>query len=374
MQFAIGIVAVVAFFALAAMIIWFGELQTVFKDRRTYYVYFKSAPGVEAKAPVRRAGIRVGEITRVEFSETDALVIVTIVLEGKNQLREGDYPRLRTSLLGGDVVLDIETEERFRGKPDRKVIPPGTTLEGKSPFDLDPTAEAASSLVPNANKTIEELGRTSQQWTQVGERANKLLAQNEEEVNRILAKTRETMERLNSTLESFNNVLDPKTQQDVKKTIANLAKSSDDLAPLIESSRKTIDQISGTTRKLEEVADNLTAATKPLADRSESTIRNLDETARSLNLATADVAEMLKRFRTTDGSLKRLIEDPKLYQHLDDAALKLDASLSELQTVMKDLTVFSDKIARHPGELGVQGVLTRDQGTKSVPPSKLRPD
>ena len=75
MQFAIGIVAVVAFFALAAMIIWFGELQSVFKERRLYYVYFKSAPGVEAKAPVRRAGIRIGEISRVEFSETDALVM-----------------------------------------------------------------------------------------------------------------------------------------------------------------------------------------------------------------------------------------------------------------------------------------------------------
>ena len=54
-------------------------------------------------------------------------------------------------------------------------------------------------------------------------------------------------------------------------------------------------------------------------------------------------------------SLKRLLEDPKLYQHLDDAALKLDASLTELQTIMKDLTVFSDKIARHPEVLGVRG-------------------
>jgi hypothetical protein len=46
----------------------------------------------------------------------------------------------------------------------------------------------------------------------------------------------------------------------------------------------------------------------------------------------------------------------------------LTEAISELQPIMKDLSVFADKIARHPGELGVQGVITRDSGLKEVPP------
>ena len=59
MQFAIGMVALLGLLGLATMIVWFGELQGVFRFRRTYYVTFTHAMGAEAKAPVRRAGMRI---------------------------------------------------------------------------------------------------------------------------------------------------------------------------------------------------------------------------------------------------------------------------------------------------------------------------
>lgn len=371
MQFAIGIVTLIALFALGTLIIWFGEFQNVLQSKRVYYVTFTNALGAEPKVPVRRAGMRIGDIAKVEYSEADSLVVVTIQLEGDNALRVGDEPRMNRNIIGGDVYLDIDTRADLRGKPDRPIIPAKSVIEGRPPQDFSATAEQAATLAPNANRTMDELQRTSKEWTDVGIRANRLLAQNERDINQILQQTRESMEKLNTTLESINNTLDKKTQDNLRLTMDNLAKASTDLNPLIESANKSIKQITDTTQKLDEVAINLQKTTKPLAERSESTAKNLDEATRNLNLLAQDMGAIARRFQTNDGTLQRLMDDPKLYQNLDQAAYTLARTLTELDVVMKDLKVFADKIARHPGELGVQGVLTRDQGVKHVPPSEL---
>jgi phospholipid/cholesterol/gamma-HCH transport system substrate-binding protein len=372
MQFSIGVVTILSLFALAAIVVWFGELQWAFRPKQTYYVTFTNALGAEPKAPVRRAGMRIGEISQVEYDHKTSLVVATLALDNGNRLFEGDEPRLRVnSLLVGDAYIDVETRPDRRGKPDRKVIPPGSIVEGRPPLDLGPTAESVTSIVPNANRTLEDLGRASQQWTTVGERASRILEQNEKELNRILTQTRDAVERLNDTLTSVNDTLDKKTQQNIRTTVQNLADASNDLQPLLESGRDTLRQIDNTTKRLDAVAANLQTATKPLAQHGDATIRNLDAAAHNIAGLSGELAVMLKRFQSSNGTLKRLLEDPRLYQHLDDAAVKLDGSLADLQIILKDLQVFSDKIARHPGELGVQGVLTRDSGAKNTPPSVL---
>lgn len=367
MQFAIGIVTLIAGFALAAIIVWFGEFQFVLEPRKTYYVAFKNAPGIEVKVPVRRAGIRIGEVRDVEYDDERSLVIATIVLDPKFEIRQGDEPTLERGLLG-DTYLDIETRFDMQGRPDRPVIPPGTALEGRSPIDPERMFEQATTLIPNSNEALLEVQKTSKAWTDVGERANKILAENEKKINIILEETRDSTERLANTLEAINNVLDPEGQENLKATISNVRKASDDLKPILESSRKTIEQINGTTEQLNDVAKNLKAATKPLAERSESVTKNLDESVRSLNFVLADMKDILHQFRSQDGTLQRLVRDPAIYQNLDDASVLLVNSLAEFDKVLKDLRVFADKIARHPGELGVQGVLTKDSGLKTVDP------
>jgi len=373
MQFAIGMVALLGLLGLATMIVWFGELQSVFRIRRTYYVTFTHAMGAEAKAPVRRAGMRIGEIQSVNYDEKHSLVVATINLEGDNVLREGDEPRLKTaSLLTGDVYIDVETRPDMRGRADRRPIPPGSVVEGRPPVDLGSTAESAQSIMPQANRTMEDLSKASQQWTTVGDRTQRILEQNEKELNILLQQSRESVERLNTTLQAFNDTLDKRTQANIRMTMQNLADASNDLTPLVESSRRTIGQIENTTKKLDDVANNLQTATKPYAERSETTSRNLDLTTRNLAQATEDLSVMLRRFDQSEGTLKRLMNDPQLYQNLDEAAVKLNRALGELEPTLKDLSVFADKVARHPGELGVQGVLTKDKGTKQIPPSELK--
>lgn len=370
MQFAIGIVTIMGGFALAAIIIWFGEFQSVFEMRKTYYVVFDYAPGAKAKMPVRRAGIRIGEVRQVEYSERHGKVGLTLVIEGENELRSGDIPTIGKDGFLGDRYVDIVTPDRLQGLADREPIPSGTTLEGLSPEDPLESIQEMTEVIPTANQTLLDIQVTSRRWAEVGERANRIMAANEEQLALMLQDTRDSVQRLSQTLDNINAMLDPQTQENFRVTLQKLRESSESLDPLLKSSRETIEQVRDTTETLEEVANNLQAATQPLAERSDNTMKNLDESVESLNIILKDVRELSQQFRGQDGSLQRLMSDPAMYQNLDQASALLVQNLGQLEAILKDVRVFADKIARHPGELGVQGVLTRDTGVKDVVPAQ----
>lgn len=372
MQFAIGLVTLLAGFALTAIIVWFGEFQFALQPRKTYYVLLQNAPGAEQKMPVRRAGIRIGEVTNVEYDDANSVVAVTIQLEGSNELRVGDEPTLKRGLFG-DSYLDIETRFDQRGRANRQPYPTGTTLEGRSPLDTSATFQQATEIIPSATSTLAQLQAASERWAKVGETTNKMLEANDKQIAAILEETRTAMERLSNTLESFNKVLDPATQENIRVTAQNLRKNTDNLQPTVDQARKTMEQISSTVAKLDEIGTNLQQATKPLAERTPKTLDNIDKAAENLALMLEDFRGLTQDFRKKDGTIQRLLSDPSLYQHVDDVAVAVLRQLSEVEKIMQDVRVFADKIARHPGSLGVQGVITKDNGLKEVDPDAVEP-
>src|SRR5262249_10900734 len=161
---------------------------------------------------------------RIDFDEKYSVVVATVKLTGDNVLYDGDEPRLKTaSLLTGDVYVDIETRPEMRGRANRRPIPPGSVVEGRPPLDLGATAESAQTLAPNANRTLDDLSKASRQWTTVGERAQRIMDENERELNVLLQQSRESVERLNTTLQAFNDTLDMRTQANIRTTMQNLA-------------------------------------------------------------------------------------------------------------------------------------------------------
>ena len=61
------------------------------------------------------------------------------------------------------------------------------------------------------------------------------------------------------------------------------------------------------------------------------------------------------------------MHDKELYQHVNHLAKNLDELSRELKPIIDNVAVFTDKIARHPGDLGVRGALKKDSGLKDSP-------
>ncbi len=110
MQFRIGMFVIVAGLVLTMMIVWFGESPSLLRDQVYLKVRYAEAPGVLEGVPVRKSGIRIGEVVAIAFDERPNQpdgVLVTLALERRYQVREGSSPRLTRSLIG-DVAIDMQ--------------------------------------------------------------------------------------------------------------------------------------------------------------------------------------------------------------------------------------------------------------------------
>jgi len=71
-----------------------------------------------------------------------------------------------------------------------------------------------------------------------------------------------------------------------------------------------------------------------------------------------------KALNQSDGTLGKLVRDPKVYDDLAQASANVNRLTRELRPIVDDVRVFTDKIARHPEQLGVRGAIDRRPGVK----------
>jgi phospholipid/cholesterol/gamma-HCH transport system substrate-binding protein len=132
----------------------------------------------------------------------------------------------------------------------------------------------------------------------------------------------------------------------------------------MKESRTAIHRISESVAKADETMNNMQQATKPFADRSDRIMKNLDESTEKLNKTMTELRELMRLASQEDGTLRRLIVDPNLYNHLDQAAFMVVKLLPQVGQILCDFELFADKIARHPETLGLGGVVRPDSGIK----------
>ena len=96
-------------------------------------------------------------------------------------------------------------------------------------------------------------------------------------------------------------------------------------------------------------------------------IERLERGSENLELLLAQVYAFSQALNSQEGTVGRLIRDPQLYENLNKAVANIEQVSRDLKPVVRDVRVFSDKIARHPELLGVRGALEQTTGTKGAP-------
>ena len=97
---------------------------------------------------------------------------------------------------------------------------------------------------------------------------------------------------------------------------------------------------------------------KPPASRWPSgptIIKNFEDTSLRMSQFATSMNDTSRLFSQENGTFRRLMADPQLYNNVNDAVVNFNKSMARFDRVMQDLSVFSDKIARHPELLGVSG-------------------
>jgi phospholipid/cholesterol/gamma-HCH transport system substrate-binding protein len=440
MKFRLGVFVLGAAILLAVLIILFGEFPLIFTRQFSYQVKFPQAPGVEDGTPVRKSGVRIGQVTGIELEPDTGEVTVRIVVDGKYQLRKGDMAAIGRSLVLGDTSINFAPEGQ-----DRTPAPEGHVFAGKAPADVrEALGRAADMLetvqmtltevqglsktvrefVPEIRRTSDEVQVAARNFGRAAERVDVLIQTNQDRFVKTLERVAdvagrasdllsdENQKNFNAALKSFRTTTEKvdelsrnadalvtdarKVVKTAEGNLETLAKNADALMTetrkvvnstgeridrvgqnaevfmkdgqaLVKDAQASLKRVNESLARGDEVLTNLQQATRPLADRAPALMKSVEESVTRFSQTAVNTGEFSRRLVEGDGTLQRLVSDPTLYNGVNETVGNLNRSMRQLDKIMRDLTVFSDKIARHPELLGVGGAVSPSTGIKDSP-------
>src|SRR6478736_6136858 len=99
----LGAFVAVSLVLLAGLVVLFGRAPTLFSTRSAYTITFPEAPGVGPGTPVRKSGVRIGEVTTLDLDEVTGRVLVKVAVDRKYPPRVSDDVTIVRGILNGDT-------------------------------------------------------------------------------------------------------------------------------------------------------------------------------------------------------------------------------------------------------------------------------
>jgi phospholipid/cholesterol/gamma-HCH transport system substrate-binding protein len=515
----LGLFVIGAFLLFAILILLFGSLPTLFQRSTTYTVRFTDAPGLAPGAPVRRSGVRIGEVRAIDLDEEKGIVRVVVAIRKPYSIRRNEQATIVSGLLGSDSAIDFVPRPAEDGEAvNREAIEPGAELVGIKAATVGTLLRGASEVVPTTQETLADIRKSIQRLEKLAARVEKtvplaedtlrsyrdlarraqqsipelektntqaqeliksaqgvipqvertaeeyrLLAQDvrraipelmktnkeiadlakgitnvlpsvertAEEIREFSAdvrkllptarnaiedvaatsrtatklleefdvfwgKNRDTVQdalgNLNRTLSQVAKLMSDDNLNKINLTLTNLRAASEsfpkiarDVADITEIGKTTIRNLNDVLKKLEKPLDDFQKAmadaqkvfadvqriTKPLGERADSITRNVDEALVSLNKTLGDVRALMQALDQANGTLKKFLTDPSLYNNIDAAVVTVLRMIPRFDRILKDFETFADKLARHPELIGAGGIIRPSDGLKNPPTPPL---
>jgi phospholipid/cholesterol/gamma-HCH transport system substrate-binding protein len=363
MQFRIGMFVIVAGLVLTMLIVWFGESPSLLRAHSYVTVRYSEAPGVAEGIPVRKSGIRIGEVTSIAFDERPNQpdgVLVTISLDRKYHIKEGSVPRLTRSLIG-DVAIDLlpgTGPGRLRSSDHPETAP---VIEGAVAPDPAKALTAATKAFEDVGNTLKAIDAAANGIAEVTKSSDRL--------NNFLTTWNTTGQRVTAAADGIDRFIKA-NETDFRPAVTNLREVSSKLNETLdpqttESLRTGLRQFSAASSKLSASLDNAAPLFRDLgAPVTAVPQTDFGQTVRRLNRISSDVGLLTQTLRApngslnTEGSLQRLVSRTDLYDNMNRFAVSGNTAFDGIKPILAAFRVFADKVAKDPSSL-TRGALQR---------------
>ncbi|MGB8853407.1 MAG: MlaD family protein [Pirellulales bacterium] len=350
MQFRVGVVVLATAIIAGILIVLFGDLPSLVQATYPLKMSFADARGVSNGTPVRKNGILVGRVADVELDEKGGVSVVADI-DSYVPIYKDEQPRIATTLLG-DAEIQLVPG---RVVPPRQRIAPEEVLVGavsRDPFEVFATLE------PKLGSALESLTQASESVTKLSANLDRLLLGEDDTFAKMVAKTEKALDAFSLAMDNINDVMgDANARANLKETLKGLPEVMNDLRTTVQGIGTTVDTADRNLRNLE-------GLTRPLGERGEGMVAQVDKTIGRLDEVLQQAVFFTRALNESEGTLGKLVRDPKVYDDLAQAAANVNNLTKELRPIVDDVRVFTDKIARHPEQLGVRGALDRRPGLK----------
>lgn len=370
----VGVIAVATITVAAVLVAYTTRFELPFANAQyPLQVRVNRAPGVGPSTPVQRDGVLIGRVERVE-SIRGGVMIFTQIDQGQ-QVLLSDAVRIRPSSLLGDAVVDIVQAGDFNAPAE--VAAPESIIEGRA---LPDPIEAISALQVNVGPAVESLGRAADAVTTVAERVNAILGENVtgekaialiDQANTAFESFDRTMAEVDKVAQAVNSVIgDAEVQQQLKQGLAAAPQVISGAKAFIVQAVDTITRLDAAVASAEANLKNIEGLTKPIGERGPELANLVVNALENLDATLNEARAFTKNLSQSQGTLGKLVNDPQLYNEVRTVVgnvnvilMKIDRLANQLEPILVDARIFTDKVAREPGRI-VGGALQRGPGIK----------
>jgi ABC-type transporter Mla subunit MlaD len=348
----------------------------------------------------------------------DTRKLVPEIQKTNAEIQKTNAQILRLAIQAEEVVPEVQrTSEEFRGltRDVRAALPEVMRTNkqiadtAKTIQDMAPTVESTldeyrglagdvRKMMPVLRDNVEDVGMAARNVARFAERADVMLQTNQPKIEKSL-------DNLNTVLERAGVLFSDANVKNATRTIDNVAKASDNFPSISKNADElarqgivTLKRVGDTLNRVDAALTNADRVLRPLGERGERIARNADEslqkantvltdlqtrsgglftgfndTNAKLNLILDDVRALLKAIDKADGTFRRFLVDPSLYNTVDATAASVLKLLPRIDRMLKDFETFADKLARHPEAIGIGGVVRPGDGLKNPPTPPIQP-
>ncbi len=374
LRFRVGVVVVASAIVTVVLVMLFGAWPTMLQPQYTLHIRFPEAPGITVDTPVRKSGVLIGRVSRVQLLDEGG-VLVSTNINRNFTLRRNETCRIGTGSLLGDAVLefvpaghdellarfDIDRTGRLSPEQERMALEPLT--DGDFISDGIVAANPLRVLVnleQNISTAFASIQKAGDEVAQVARSVNTALDRTEGAVPRLLEKTERALDGLSDTMRAVHNLLgDEQLNAELRQSLRDMPKFIQETRETLAVARTTLDSFQQVSERANVNLENLEQFTGPLGQRADELYEEIQRSAVELRRALTNVSHFSESLRDGRGTIGRLVNDDELYVSIAQVVANAEEVTRRLRPIVEDVRIFTDKIAREPSQLGVRGALDR---------------
>ncbi len=291
-------------FSVALLFVGFNFLKgrDVFSSTKKIYAVFTDLGSLEKSNEVKINGLPVGTVYQKKEKDKDvSAIVVTITLTRDINIPKNSVAYIASSLVGSSYIVI----ERGNGS---EMLQDGDTISTR--------------------------------------KENGLLGDVKAQLDPTISSFRGILDSLKNTLAGINSILDSKTRQHLRQTIANLDSSSAALRFYMQTDQGPIHQ---TLTNIEAVSERLKASSSSIEKTAENAKSfssqlaslNIKQTADSLDAVIIQLKKLSSSLNNGEGTLGAMIKDRSVYEQLNQTVLSAEILLDDLRTHPKRYVSFS---------------------------------
>lgn len=259
--------------------------RDLFTNYKNLYVEYDNIEGLTISSPITINGLIIGKVNQIEINNQTGKIKVELQINS-------DFPIKKNS------VAEIYAPSPIGGKQ-IAIIPSQT---GANAIDGDYLISSS------------KLGLTDEVAKQIGPLKDKIT---------------KLLDNANVMLESVNEVLDVKSKENLKNSLANL---NEILSQFKDASKQVNVMLAENKSKFNGTMYNVEKASANFSKVSDSLAKaNIGQTVKNLEKTLANVDKMMTDLQSGKGTMGKLLKDDALYNDFDKTSKELELLLQDLR-------------------------------------------